>query len=187
MNSLQNSEYKVGYKKAFSDLSQAAAEGVAFGEFPYRDVKRSETITREEWNILKSKFGISKVCENNNAFDCWFDAEKVCTGSCGGSVPVGKNYAFVDLSGRSWVLFYKSENIFLVDINGEKGPNHFGKDRWIFTFAGENGQRICASGDYASCDNPGVPLRVIPLLSDIKEKGDWCHYPPCNYKSWLIN
>lgn len=47
LNSLQNQEFKVGYKKAFSDLSQAAAEGVAFGEFPEREKKYDLSVTLE--------------------------------------------------------------------------------------------------------------------------------------------
>ena len=92
---------------------------------------------------------------------------------------------FIDLQGRAWMLYIRSENIYLVDTNGDKGPNHFGKDRWIFTFAEDSGHRIC--GD-TNCTYPGVPKRIIPLFQyDINSANDWCHYPPCNYKSWLIN
>ncbi len=131
-----------------------------------------------------------KVCENNNAFDCWVDADRVCSGECssGSGVPSLYSYSFVDLSGRAWAIFYIQENLYLVDTNGDKGPNRFGKDRWMFTFAGDDGNRICSPGDANSCDNPGVPKRVIPYFqSDINSVTNWCHYPPCNYKSWLIN
>ena len=187
LNSLQNQEFKVGYKKAFSDLSQAAAEGVAFGEFPYRDVKRSNEIALEEWTIIKNKFGTTKVCENNvGTNDCWIDADRICTGSCGGGgMLTGKT--FIDLQGRAWMLYIRSENIYLVDTNGDKGPNQFGKERWIFTFAEGNGKRICDGGDFTNCNNPGTPKKIIPYLTDIKTKHSWCQHPACYYKSWLIN
>ena len=97
-------------------------------------------------------------------------------------------YAFVDLQGRAWGLFIKNENIYIVDTNGDRGPNHFGKDRWIFTFAGEDGRRICTDSPADSCTNPGVPLRVIPFISnDIKNSNSyWCQHPTCHYKSWLL-
>ena len=189
LNSLQNQEFKIGYKKAYSDLAQAAAEGVAFGEFPYRNVKRSNEIALEEWGILKNKFGISKVCENDNAFDCWVDADRICSGACTGQNggiggPSNSMYSFIDLQGRAWGLFIRSENIYIVDTNGDRGPNYFGKDRWIFTFAGENGYRIC--GD-TNCTYPGIPQRVIPYFPyDITTDSDWCHHPTCHYKSWLL-
>ena len=196
LNSLQNQEFKVGYKKAFSDLSQAAAEGVAFGEFPYRNLKWDYNATKEEWNILKNKFGVLKVCEDNNVFDCWVDADRVCNGACSGvggdeekGYPIKSNSGFIDISGRAWVLFSNNENIFMVDTNGDKAPNRFGKDRFSFTFAGENGRRICSYMiNSTTCNNPGIPLRVIPYIQeDVTTESSWCHYPTCNYKSWLLN
>ena len=180
LDSLQNQEYKVGYKKAFSDLSQAAAEGVAFGEFPYRENKYDNDTTIEEWNILKNRFGVLKVCENYNPFDCWVDADRIFD-----EPKTHLTYSFVDLSGRAWIIYYRFENIYMVDTNGDKSPNKFGKDRWVFTFADDNGSRICGGNP---CRNPGTPKCVIPYINtDIKTSSTICHYPPCNYKSWLIN
>ncbi len=115
----------------------------------------------EEWNIIKNKFGVMKVCENNNTFDCWVDADRVCVGcnTDGNGVPSDNSNAFIDVSGRAWALFSEIENLFLVDINGDKKPNQFGKDRWIFTFAEGNGKRICDGGDYTNCNNPGTPKK----------------------------
>ena len=39
LNSLHNQEYKTGYKKAYSDLSNAILKSVALGEFPERNNK----------------------------------------------------------------------------------------------------------------------------------------------------
>ena len=188
LNSLENTEYKVAYKKAYSDLSNAVAESLAFGEFPYRsDVYNLDT-TKEEWELIKRKFGIMKVCESDNAFDCWVDADKICTGECGQGSPTSSSFAFIDLSGRSWAIFYIYSNIYLADTNGDKGPNRFGKDRWLFTFADENNKRICSKIGNDVCVNPGVAKKVIPYIKeDISTKSGWCNYPPCNYKSWLLN
>lgn len=195
LQTTENQEYKVGYKKAYSDLYRAALKGIAFGEFPERERKFDRETTLEEWAVLKEQFGVAKLCENNNAFDCWVDEERLCRG-CGAEtntgVPANSTKVFVDLSGRVWALYTPSENIFLVDINGAKKPNHFGKDRWIFTFAGEDGTRICASGSATEgedpCPNPGIPLKVIPYFqNDITiYNSQWCQYPPCRYNSWLL-
>ena len=136
------------------------------------------------------------MCEKNNAFDCWVDADRVCVGcgsnSDGTGVPVSGSKVFIDLSGRAWVQYTRAENIFLVDINGDKGPNRFGKDRWMFTFADEYGNRICTKGTTEdngyTCSNAGYPKKVTPLVSsDIKQKHYWCQHPTCYYKSWLID
>lgn len=188
LQSTMNTEYKVGYKKAYSDVSRGVLASIAFGDFPERTEKFDFDITNEEWNILKKQFGIAKLCENNNAYDCWVDSERLCIG-CGSSsnqgVPGAHTKVFIDLSGRSWALYSTNENIYIVDVNGDKKPNQVGKDRWIFTFADKNGKRICAG---EPCSNPDVPAQVIPLLGDVKSKDSYfCPHPPCYFKSWLIN
>lgn len=189
LQSIYNSEYKTGYKKAYSDLSRAVLKSVAFGEFPEREEKYDNETTLEEWALIKKNFGVAKSCESNNAFDCWVDEERLCKGCAdetSSGVPRESTKVFVDLSGRVWALYTTAENIFLIDINGDKKPNHFGKDRWIFTFANANGERICNDDP---CTNPGVPAKIQPFYTkDITSySSTWCQYPPCYYKSWLIN
>ncbi len=192
--SMQNQEYKTGYKKAYSDLSRAALKGIAFGEFPLREKKFDSNTASEEWSGIKEQLNIAKLCENSNAFDCWVDNDRFCIG-CGSSgsslgAPAKTSKIFIDSSGRAWALYNNTENIFMVDINGDKGPNHFGKDRWAFTFADENGKRICSEGvsaEDAVCSNPSLPYKVAgyPSSDYTSYNKSWCQYPPCYYKSWL--
>lgn len=74
--------------------------------------------------------------------------------------------------------YWLSENIYLVDVNGSKGPNKFGKDRFPFFLAkkGENGKlkRV----------DTGLPQAVIPQ-SDILTPNSYCNNAPCYYQSWL--
>lgn len=190
MLSVHNQEFKTGYKKAYSDISNAAIAGMINKELPYRDKKRDVQTTQEEWNYLKKSFGVQKVCAKGNVFDCWVKADTIY------NMPSSTNAeAFVDISGRAWVQFDCQENIYMVDINGDKGPNRFGKDRWSFTFANEKNKRICDSGNgdgnnpTYDCNNPGEPMSVIPYPSNDYKKKDSnvCNYPPCYYSSWLIN
>lgn len=192
MLSVHNQEFKTGYKKAYSDISNAAIAGMINKELPYRDKKRDTQTTQEEWNYLKKSFGVQKVCEKNESSDCWVEADTLYKGPRSGSE------SFIDVSGRAWAILISTENIYVVDINGDKGPNRFGKDRWGFTFANEKNKRICDTGkgdrdDDADptfdCNNPGEPMSVIPYPNiDYKNKNtSVCNYPPCYYSSWLIN
>ena len=188
VNSLHNQEYKTGYKKAYSDLSNAILKSVALGEFPDRTNKFDQNATMLEWEIIKDAFRVQKECTNSATFhQCWVDADHIINYN----YPHAANsLAFIDSSGRSWVLFYTSENIYLVDTNGDKGPNSFGKDRWVFTLADSNGKRICGSGVLESdayCDFI-MPSKVVPYFNeDIKTKILYkCNKPPCYYKSWLL-
>ncbi len=184
INKYNDKQFKVAYKKTYSDLQQALTDAIFNQELTTRTTKYDGQATTEEWNMIKSKFKVAKVCENSNAFDCWADADRVCTGACGGGgsgsefsgVPGRSSKAFVDASGRSWCRFTELENLFLVDTNGMKAPNRFGKDRWIFTFKNKNGERTNNAVDYVKIGN---------FLDDILNEGNWCHYPPCYYKSWL--
>lgn len=83
----------------------------------------------------------------------------------------GYGKAFVDSTGRVWALYFSSENIYLVDTNGDKKPNKFGKDRFVF-FLGDSKGRI----------NKGLATRVIPA-NDQLIQNNWCNYPPCYYTS----
>lgn len=182
---LENKQYKTAYKKAFSDLSRATLSSIAFGEFPLRETKYDKATTMEEWNCIKKNLIATKVCEKQNTFECWIDADKIYNG------PQFNSYAFIDNSGRSWVLYSLLENIYFVDTNGDKKPNKFGKDRWTFTLADETGKRICAEGvqvgDKVACSNQAYPKKIIPYTKrDILTKDtNRCNYPPCYYLSWL--
>ncbi len=186
--SLENTEYKIQYKKAHSDLSNAVLQSVAFGEFPLRELKYDAEVTAEEWEIIKKSFSVQKLCENNNIYECWKEADYLWN-----NAPTSSSKSFVDASGRVWALFSPSEAGYMVDVNGDKGPNKFGKDRWGFTFAGSDGKRIC-TGSASKADNgclsgnAGYPTKVIPFIyRDITEyDANECHYPPCYYVSWLL-
>ena len=59
VNSLNNQEYKTGYKKAYSDLSNAILNSIVMGEYPDRNNKYDKKAAEQEWNILKQKYYIN--------------------------------------------------------------------------------------------------------------------------------
>lgn len=178
-STLENQHYKVAYKKALSDLRRATLMSVAFREFPYRESKRDTETTAQEWAQIKKNIIATKVCENNNLYDCWVNADRIWGG------PSHVSWAFVDNSGRAWAVFSQTENIYFVDTNGDRKPNKFGKDRWAFKLADENGVRICNTGDI--CNNLGYPAQIQPYKNQdyLTKDSNYCNYPPCYYASWL--
>jgi len=63
----------------------------------------------------------------------------------------------------------------LVDTNGFKGPNKYGRDRWLFTLQDRYGERL----------QTGLPEKIGFFVGDRKTVTEDCHYPPCYFKSWL--
>jgi len=161
----QNAEYKAAYKKAFAVASNATKKA------SFESLFSSSNL--DNFNTFKNQFNVVKECINNNNDQCWNSSgEKACDGTCGGGgLPISGSPAFIDGSGMEWSLFWSGDSITLVDTNGHKGPNKYGKDRWVFVFAFKNGQ----------------PYKVSPYYNiDIEWTNDMCcHYPPCYFKKWL--
>lgn len=189
INKYQDTQFKSAYKKAYNEFSQAFQEPIFYSELN-RSKRLEENATEQELQILKSKLKILIECNiKGEIAECWAPgADKVCSGSCATgdpNTPLGTNglpgqnreKCFIDVSGRNWCTFNNDENIFFVDTNGLKNPNRFGKDRFMFTFANENGSR-CTS---ATCYK-----KIIPYQKDITTQTSWCMYPPCYYESWLL-
>ncbi len=170
VNSAKNLEYKTAYKKAYSDFSQALVSSLNNDEIIPRNQSNDENATNSEWLALKGKFTIVQECTPKELYNCWEKGD-----TFNGMPNTGYGKAFVDSTGRVWALYFSSENIYLVDINGDKKPNKFGKDRFVF-FLGNSKGRI----------NKGLATRVIPA-NDQLIQNNWCNYPPCYYTSWLLN
>lgn len=171
----QNAEYKTAYKKAYSDLSQIFIQNLQECNWPSRLASTDAGTTAQEWNIIKSGFKVVKECSLSELNQCWGPGEMLFEFG----PPVGGAYSFIDSSGRSWAELDYQENLYLVDTNGFKPPNKFGKDRWIFTFWDLNNTRVSVGfpsklGIYYNDDLPSKNINV-------------CNYPPCYYKSWLYN
>lgn len=178
-NYLADTQYRSAYKKAFSDFNQAFALPIANKTLTERTGSFDATATASEWAVLKSAFKITQDCTTAaQLYSCWANGDQVCTAPCGTGTPAIGNgsLSFIDSAGRSWAEYSMSENLYLVDTNGFKGPNQFGKDRWTFTFWDGAEARITS----------GLPVQIGVYNGDVVTAGTgWCTYPPCYYKSWL--
>ena len=163
--------YKNEYKKAFSDLSQVFTTAINNSELLTRTTDYDKNATTSEWEAIKKYIKYTKECSPKDLYSCWADGDKF------GNMPNNNSgaYSIIDIRGRSWTVYYPYQNIYLVDTNGLKGPNQFGKDRFPLALGDKNGNRI----------QQGDAVKVIPLR-DEPNKNSWCTNPPCYYKSWLI-
>jgi prepilin-type N-terminal cleavage/methylation domain-containing protein len=178
----QNQQYKIAYKKAFATISQAWQSAYSENLLLPRIDQYSNYNYVKNFNVFKSKMIVTKDCNNNNNNECWADGEKLHD-----STPTMPTPAFIDNSGMSWSLIYPNAgnlgDKLLVDTNGFKKPNKFGKDRFILVFC--DGQNNFTSS--------GIPIKPCPM-SEWATNGDfinpdsyWCPSGKCFNRSWLIN
>jgi prepilin-type N-terminal cleavage/methylation domain-containing protein len=182
INDTQNAEYKTAYKKAFAIASQVTNQARTESMFMERSAASDPVVTLYNFNIFKSYFSVTKECINNNNNQCWNEnGENFCTDTCSPSHPQGgprmSVKAFVDASGMAWTMYSDSEDMIVVDTNGDNAPNKFGKDRWMFVFKDHQNHRITV----------GAPYKIGPYynIDAISSDTFACHYPPCYFQKWL--
>lgn len=166
MKNTQDAEFKTAYKKAFAVASQAMTS--LYNDYEYHPYSEGNY----NFDLFKSKFNVAKDCSSGNNSSCWVPTgEKACDGTCGGpGLPISTCHAFIDNSGMAWTVYYDLESIILVDTNGNKAPNKYGKDRWLL--------------NYGAAISTG---KLLPVPDDPVENDFTCHYPPCYSTSWLYN
>ena len=129
-------------KKAYSEFASAFSDSYSNEEFvPVNPMTDSG---RENFLILQKKFKVIKTCTNSIKEGCWYDAcdlEQTTSAAntnlsgCwmvrkGEGITNGSDVGFIDNAGRQWAL-YKAKAAFwiIADVNGDKAPNKFTKDR----------------------------------------------------------
>jgi len=180
-NSAQDTQYKTAYRKAYSDMSNAMLAAISEQSLTPRTAGQDTIATDSEYTTLKNAFSVNKACTVAQLETCWIPGEYLTPGSS--FMPtVGNANSFIDASGRAWAEYSVGENIYLVDTNGSKQPNRYGKDRWIFTLRDADNTRT-TSGFPAKV---GMYTGLGDSMNDVITIQWSCHYPPCNYQSWLI-
>ncbi len=194
INKAKEKEFRSAYKKAYSAASQALLRMRAEGEFLDISPNISEGEGKytyaigENFKIMSKYFRTTKTCFENNADKCW-----VCDKGQAGYLYNGapdwlgcskSSYSFVDYSGMAWYLYSNRENAIVVDVNGNKGPNKLGQDRYGLQFA--------AAGFIVSEDENDIDYlyhknadRLVPMR-DFIAKDRWCPDGNCLYRTWLI-
>lgn len=188
INDTQNAEYKASYKKAFSLASQALLSCMNDNDLVSRSNYDDGVANVSNFNCFKSKFTIQKDCNSSNNSQCWAQGEKFR-----GNTPRSVEPAFIDNAGMSWSMRYKdalgcgvTSSVILIDINGFKSPNKYGRDRFAVVMA--NGNKGVFS-DWWSI-NPfsnGVPVKIMPFYDAMDNTYEECPSGNCFYTSWLKN
>lgn len=172
IQSAQNQQYKTAYIKAFRDANIAWLEAARDDTLQARPGWVSDPSNTNNMNIFISKFVIIKQCVYANASECWAPNE---TAGAMWNLPfVSTSWTAIDNSGRAWV-FLDQAGYLLVDTNGLKGPNLYGRDRFRFNST-INGNATVA----------GIPNTISPMFQDYTSaEVTYCPTPPCYYVSWL--
>ena len=172
---IQNKQYSVAYRKAYSTLNQALKSMLEDGKFI--DISNPGAVYQadgpigENFKILATYFSGATYCFDKNADKCWN-----CNGESGHSMVNNNNGrgckkdrpAFIDASGMSYYIYSGSEWPLLVDVNGMSGPNKFGRDRYVLYFTNSNSKSLYAKD-----------VDTIYPYKDITTKQRWCPSGDC--------
>lgn len=175
-------QYKVAYKKAYSDLWQAFNTAKAQKDFV--SIDNTAANVRTNFDALKNNFKVIKSCEDSITEGCWVDTCNVTILDCSpanASTSAGEGYSwgFVDNSGRFWNHYKTSGQAYfwlIVDTNGAKSPNRYGRDKWFFQLNDVNGD-----------GNAGVPYKIMLASDKTTPQINGCSMGNCYYKSYITN
>lgn len=144
MNDMKESQYKTAFKKAYSVANSAYKLSVQENGSGFGNWTSNTALSYTKWNALKSQLDVIKECPYNSGAQgkCWA-TEGVgllnhYIADCGrfSNISQGQNEAFVTKDGMFWMLYSYSDSAgtdsILVDVNGLKAPNDWGKDVYIF-------------------------------------------------------
>lgn len=173
--------YKVSYRKAYAEISQALIKANQSDDLVGLTGTYGSYGGAANFEALKKQFAISLDCNNNNLSDCWdTNGEKWRSEGTSSSIP-----AFVDKAGFVWKLRQIDGSLapgVQVDINGKKGPNQYGKDRFPFAYKNYIGVWSTIQG---------IPTSMASYPYDVTDTSDTFSCPsvkshPCYYRSWLL-
>lgn len=185
MNNIQENQYKVAYKKAFSVASQAWLQVANDNMLEGRNGWESNVSNDDNFNQFMAKFDIVKTCSYPNFSDCWAANE---TANAWSNLPFtssSSEICFLDKSGMVWCNSNTLSYI-IVDVNGMQKPNIYGKDRFaIATCVGsdrpDSGGQCVVSG----MPNTLKPFRDCNSYSLTRCPAGDTH--PCYYTKWLYD
>lgn len=156
--SINEQEYKTSYKKAFSIANQAVENGKREYSFSSSSYDDDNQVYLKNFLAFKEQFSVVKECVSNNNSDCWDVNGEHYYSSL---YPNQEAYAFIDKSGVAWSMCHSTADRILVDTNGFKKPNQWGKDRFAFYI------QFPAGGSAALHSASAFPDKVRPLADNI--------------------
>ena len=180
MTKVQHIQYRVAYKKAYSVINQALKTMADDGEATNLPNGWSPVIGENFKKLATYYIKTSQTCFDNNADKCWVcdSGEAGYIRGTGATKWLGclkSSYAFIDMNGIQWYLYSNEEFPILIDVNGNRGPNQLGRDRFVLKFANSMEQNKYY----------GVEINSVIPWVDIKYKDRWCPQGNCLYKTWI--
>lgn len=183
MHSTQEQEFKTGYRKAYSVLSQALQKANNDNVLTPFSGTNGGVGLDTNFVTLQSYFSVAKTCDTSHLSDCWDT-------SSGSEAYRNENstvFSFIDKSGMAWRERLGPDSAgatptILVDINGGKKPNKYGQDRFPLFFSNTAG--------IANQIPIGIPTKIIPLTDTSNNDYGTCPSfatHTCYYNSWLYN
>lgn len=151
---IKDTQYKTAYKKAYSVAQQALT--FANNENLLTPLNgEGGSAHLENFYVFMNQFKVFKKCISNDNSKCWDNSgEKYfLSGSIG--YPQEPSPAFIDASGNAWSMYYSFASTILLDTNGFKKPNQWGKDRFALRF-------VDAKNNYQL----NIPAKIVSLTDN---------------------
>jgi prepilin-type N-terminal cleavage/methylation domain-containing protein len=177
INDIQEADYKIAYKKAYSVASQSLMQSYNDGELTSRNTYQDAAALNANYIVFKSKFIITTDCPYPNASKCWANGEQFWGNA-------NLQDAFIDNAGMSWGKLCNSScgfntQIIFLDTNGLKRPNVYGKDRFYLYMSSST-----SNNEISTTTLSGVPKKFTPDR-DWTYQEEVCPTGPCYYTSYL--
>lgn len=165
INNTNSKELKTAFKKAYSASEQAYMAAVQDNGGGFGGYSCDKTISVAKWNAFKSKFQVTNSCDGSTSIlgTCWASTATTPEVSAGcvyyqaASQP--SNAAFTTPDGMYWMAYGNGVGtnmcpMVAVDVNGNKGPNQWGKDVFTIELAdtGLGSLGSCSAGSNAERD-----------------------------------
>ena len=170
---IQDVQFKTGFKKAFSVLSQAVLKARTEDSLTAaKNTLPRPTDFDKNFLAIMSEFKVQKQCINDDNSQCWEAGGEKYGLNFSSGYPYSGSYSFIDASGMAWSQFYYGSLCIFVDTNGFKKPNQWGKDRFVFYVLDQNGV------DETSME---APIKVV--VADDWGTGNICTSNACGTAS----
>lgn len=190
LNNIQETQYKKAYKKAYSSISQAFLAASNNSDIVPMTGSYNSQGMEANFEAIKNQFKVVKECTNSQTQGCW---------NTSGELWRTEDYAvpgFIDNTGMAWKLRAPDTmNIvpaILLDTNGFKKPNQYGKDRFPLTFSSASTSDIWY---WLQINTLGVPTHISPFADIPQNTPGETHQQmcpsyakmDCYYTSWLFD
>jgi len=172
-------QYVTGLKKAYNTLK--TIEGKAREEYgDMEDWDWGANVTAEFEKYFLPHFDVLKNCKATTDKGCFAEGLTTLNGYSAGHYNTTQYYKIVTSDGMSWA-YTKSgittpltnRGFFRVDVNGLKGPNRYGRDRFDF-FVFPSNLGIKPNGSYNGNGVTPIPTSDVNSDCNTSSNGYYC-------------